>query len=475
MVQNHKHTDPIIIKPTLVAVVLAFIFFTMSCSHKAPTQIKLEAYDFHRSVELLTNIMVHDIFSPPVAARVYVYPIITAYEILSQGDSGYISLTGQLKDMPAIPAKPDNEFINLEVAALVGFLEIGQKMIFSEEILNEYRDSLYNSWEAKNPKEFTASHDYGLKVAELIKNWIDEDNYKKTRTMPKFSVDLDKVWRWQPTPPDYMDGIEPHWKTIRTLVIDSSAQFKPDPHPPFLLEPGTPFYTELLEVYDICRRAREKGDESDEVLIAQFWDCNPYVSVHRGHMMFAVKKITPGAHWMGICGVACRKAKTDIPETLAAYVKTSVALFDSFISCWDEKYRSVLTRPETLINQFIDEKWEPLLQTPPFPEYTSGHSVISGAASVALTDEFGDNFEFDDDTETAYGLPVRHFNSFYDASREAAISRLYGGIHYRAAVENGLAQGLSVGRFIIDNLKLRNSSPKEQELLTILNFRDVNE
>ncbi|MGB5781699.1 MAG: vanadium-dependent haloperoxidase, partial [Eudoraea sp.] len=132
------------------------------------------------------------------------------------------------------------------------------------------------------------------------------------------------------------------------------------------------------------------------------------------------------------------------------------AIADAFISCWDEKYRSNLIRPETLINEHIDENWKPVLQTPPFPEYTSGHSVVSGAAATALTEIFGDNFDFADDTEVAYGLPVRSFNSFNEAADEAAISRMYGGIHYRKAVAVGVKQGRDLGKFVLENLTMTN-------------------
>ena len=240
------------------------------------------------------------------------------------------------------------------------------------------------------------------------------------------------------------------------MVIDSAQQFKPKKHPEFSLEKDSEFYKELMEVYEIKNQIDKEGDTSEEIQIAQFWDCNPYVSTHKGHLMFATKKITPGAHWIGICKIACRKDNADFNKTVFAYTKTSIGLIDAFISCWDEKYRSNLIRPETLINQHIDENWKPVLQTPPFPEYVSGHSVASGAAAVALTDIFGDNFSFDDDTELPYGLPVRKFNSFNQAADEAAISRMYGGIHYRAAVEVGVKQGRELGKFVVDNLNMIN-------------------
>jgi hypothetical protein len=224
------------------------------------------------------------------------------------------------------------------------------------------------------------------------------------------------------------------------------------------MEEGTDFYKEVIEVYDISQKMTEEGDSSEEVQIAKFWDCNPYVSVTRGHLMFATKKITPGAHWIGITKIACKQSDSDFDKSVYAYTKTSMAIADAFISCWDEKYRSNLIRPETLINEHIDENWKPVLQTPPFPEYTSGHSVVSGAASTILTDVFGENFSFNDDTELPYGLPVRTFSSFREAADEAAISRMYGGIHYRAAVVIGVKQGRDLGSFVVEKLTMENKS-----------------
>ncbi len=276
--------------------------------------------------------------------------------------------------------------------------------------------------------------------------------------MPKFSVRSDEPSRWQPTPPAYMDGIEPHWNKIRPFVINTADQFKPVPPPAFSLEEDSDFYKELKEVYDISQQITKDGDTSEEIAIAQFWDCNPYVSVTRGHLMFATKKITPGGHWVGITKIASKKAGLDVVHTLHAYTKTTIAMYDAFISCWDEKYRSNLIRPETLINDHIDDSWKPILQTPPFPEYVSGHSVVSGAAAESLTSIFGDNFSFNDDTEIAYGLPIRNFKSFRAAAQEAAISRMYGGIHYRAAVEIGLNQGKDLGQYVVSQLDMKTET-----------------
>ena len=430
------------------------VFMGLFSCNKNLEPIEVTTDNFHSVIDKVVEVMIHDIFSPPVASRVFAYPNIAAYEILAQNDTSYLSLNNQIKHLGAIPKPNLSKQINYPLAAIIAHIDLSKQLIFSEAKIEAHRDSLYRVWEAKNPREFEDSKAYGLEVVDYIKNWMNKDNYAQTRTMPKFSVNSADEGRWQPTPPSYMDGLEPHWNKIRSFVLDSAAQFKPVPPPKFSMNKNSDFFKELKEVYDISLEITKKGDSSEEIAIAQFWDCNPYVSVTRGHLMFAVKKITPGAHWIGITKIAAKKEKADFNRTVFAYTKTSIAIADAFISCWDEKYRSNLIRPETLINKYIDENWNPLLQTPPFPEYTSGHSVVSGAASRVLTNIFGDNFQFDDTTEIPYGLPVRSYDSFNKAADEAAISRVYGGIHYNSAVVEGLTQGINVGNFVIDNLQL---------------------
>ena len=406
---------------------------------------------YQATMKQLTDIIVYDIFSPPVASRVYVYPNIAAYEILAVANpSEYKSLAGQLNELTAIP-KPENKKINFELASLHAFMKVGRTLIFSEQKMEAYQAKLYSQLESKglpsSVKE--ASFAYGDKVAGHILAWADGDMYKQTRTFPKYTIQPE-TRAWKPTPPAYMDGIEPHWREIRTMILDSAEQFPPIPPLEFNMKSESEFYKQLIEVYDVGNGLDEEQKE-----IAKFWDCNPYVAHQRGHAMFATKKITPGGHWMGIAAIASRQAKADFAQTVNAFTLTSIALFDGFISCWDEKWRSILVRPETLINDHIDAEWAPLLQTPPFPEYTSGHSVISRAAAVTLTSVYGEQFSFLDTTEIEYGLTKRNFNSFLEASEEAAISRLYGGIHYMMAIENGIEQGENVGDWVVANINTK--------------------
>ncbi|MFT6369947.1 MAG: hypothetical protein ACJAWH_001028 [Maribacter sp.] len=441
-------------------IILLVIIATTSCKNKGAAnteEIIISAEDLHATVDKVTQIMIHDIFSPPVASRIFAYPNIAAYEIVSQSNPKYKSLAGQLNGLTPIPKMDTVSGINPNLSALIAHMTLSKQLIFSNDKFEVLEDSLYQNWQTTNADQFEVSKTYGISIAAHIKEWMNKDNYNQSRTMPKFTVDTDDTARWQPTPPAYIEAIEPHWNKIRPFYLDSAAQFKPVPPPPFSLEKNSDFYKELVEVYDISNEITANGDDSEEVQIAKFWDCNPYVSVSRGHLMFATKKITPGAHWIGITKIASRKTNSTFDDTVFAYTKTSLAIADAFISCWDEKYRSNLIRPETLINIHIDDSWQPILQTPPFPEYTSGHSVVSGAAGIVLTDIFGDNFTFEDDTEVPYGLPIRGFTSFNQAADEAAISRMYGGIHYRAAVEVGISQGRNVGNLMLQKVKMRTN------------------
>lgn len=413
---------------------------------------KLQNPEFFQSaMQNLTDIVVYDIFSPPVASRVYLYPTIAAYEVVRQASpQEFNSLVGQVKGLTPLPI-PTNENVDFNLAAIYTFNIVGKALIFSEDKMEKFELDFAKKIKAiKVPRRVDkASKEYAVQAANAIKEWASKDMYSQTRTFPKYTIQ-EKNQFWKPTPPDYMDGIEPHWKEIRTMVLDSSNQFAPKPPLAFDLTEGSPFQKQLWEVFEVINNLDE-----NQIEIAKFWDCNPYVTHHRGHAMFATKKITPGGHWIGITAIATRQAKSSFVETINAYTNVSIALFDAFISCWDEKWNTLIVRPETLINEHYDEEWLPLLQTPPFPEYTSGHSVISRAAAVTLTDLYGEGFSFTDTTEVAYGLGKREYTSFIHASEEAAISRFYGGIHYMMAIEEGVAQGQAVGEYIVNRLQTK--------------------
>lgn len=408
----------------------------------------------HQSEMKLTDIIVHDIFSPPVASRIYAYANLAAYETLLHENPEYQSLVGQLNGLEELPKPDSTKSYNLSFASVHAFLTVGKALIFSEDQMVDFQAELTDSIFSQLPEDvYLNSKEYGETMAKAILEYAKKDGYNQTRGL-KYTV-MNEAGTWSPTPPAYMDAIEPFWNKVRPFVLDSANQFMPEKPSEFSLDKESLFYKETMEVYETGINLSTEQRE-----IASFWDCNPFVMHTVGHVMYATKKITPGGHWLGITYIANKKAKADMMKSLEAYTLVSIALADGFISCWDEKYRSNVVRPETVINAHIDENWKPVLQTPPFPEYPSGHSVISKAASITLTKLYGENFSFVDSTEIKYGLPARSFTSFQQAAEEAALSRLYGGIHYMPAITNGLIEGENVGNKVISSINTRKVLPQ---------------
>jgi hypothetical protein len=408
------------------------------------------AQPMHDAMEELTATMVYDIFSPPQASRVYAYASIAAFEATRHQDSSWLTLSGQLREMPAIPVPDRAREYAWSLAGMRALLTVGHALTFSRERMDSVRSAMTAQYaRVLDRAVYDRSVAFGDSVATAVLAWADQDGFKQSRGMPKFSV-TSKVGRWVPTPPAYMDAVEPGWGSVKPFTLDSATQYRPAAAIPFDTSRTSPFFQHVLEVYEKGRTLTD-----DERAVAAFWDCNPYVMNVQGHTMFAIKKISPGGHWMGIAGLASRKVRATSAASADAYARTAIALADGFIVAWEEKYRSGVIRPETIINAYLDEAWVPLLQTPPFPEYPSGHSVISTAAARVLTSIFGDAFAFDDSVEVRYGLPVRRFESFDAAAEEAAISRLFGGIHFRPAIEEGQKQGRLVGDHVVQRVVTR--------------------
>lgn len=412
----------------------------------------LNAQPLHRAQKALTRVIVHDIFAPPVASRIYLYANMAAYEAAVPSQEKFVSLSASIPSFPVIKKPLDPFDIQFDLAATYAFMKTARRFVFSEAVIDDSLNAVLQNFRHIDKKRYAASVAFGQLVADSVIAWADRDQYKETRRLRRYNL-IKGEGKWLPTAPGYIAAIEPHWSRIRPVVLDSSSEFKPAPPPDFNIEKESAFYRQAYQVYQIGKNMLPEQRE-----IALFWDCNPFFLNTQGHLNFATKKLSPGGHWMSIVAIAARKKGADLVTAAAAYVFTSIALFDGFISCWDEKYRSNLVRPETYINAYIDEQWRPLLQTPPFPEYTSGHSVISTAAALVLTHFFGEDFSFSDDTETEYGLPIRNFKSFKHAAEEAAISRLYGGIHYQAAIENGQLQGRKIGEKVLSKIRLSTGS-----------------
>jgi hypothetical protein len=400
----------------------------------------------------LSAVILHDIFSPPIASRIYAYSNLAAYEGIRLAHKEFVSVAPQLHGLDSMPAPYPDRAIDYHIAGLRAFYATGRTLVFSEADMEEGWDGTEEEIrKAGIPDSVIAnSVEFGNRISARIIRWAKKDNYIQTRTFPRYKY-KGQAPNWLPTPPDYAEGLEPYWNRIRPLSLDSASQFMPVRPIPYDTTAGSAFMKALKDVYSTGQLVKEAYDT------ARYWDDNPFTTVHQGHFTFAIKKVTPGGHWIGITSIALQQTDADMIRSAEAYLLVSTAVFDGFISCWDEKYRSEYIRPVTAINRLIDERWKPFIQTPPFPEYTSGHSVISGASAEVLTSLFGDGFRFTDTLEVLNDLPKQTFDSFRSAASQASKSRYYGGIHFLPTLDVSLEQGRSIGQYVRKRIRTRRT------------------
>jgi PAP2 superfamily len=410
----------------------------------------------HEAYEKLTDVIIHDIFSPPVSSRIYAYASIAGYEALVAGSKDYASLSGQLHGLSTLPKPEEKKEYCYPLASVKAIMTIARTLTFTVEKYDEFEKLTYQKFkDAGVPSDvYDRSMALGEGIGKAVIDYSKKDNYLQTRGL-RYTVKTSSD-KWVPTPPQYADAMEPYWRTIRTMVMDSASQFPAKPVIPFSKDKTSPYWKELVSVYETVN-----GLTQEQKDIAWFWDDNAFVMNVQGHVMYANKKMTPAGHWMAITRTACQQTNKSINEAADAYLRVAISLHEAFISSWDEKYKSEKIRPETVINAEIDPKWAPFLQTPPFPEYTSGHSTISAASAEALTFLFGDNIAFVDSTEYKYDHGVRKFESFRKAAEECSISRVYGGIHYLSGCKEGGVVGTQIGQFVSARLTTRKNSLKD--------------
>jgi hypothetical protein len=408
---------------------------------------------FSKTVHELNTVVMGNNFSPIVASRNYLYANAAAYEVIAaEFPEKYNSLAGQLNGLHPLPKPIPGKKLDFEFASLLAFCKLGESVTFPEGSMKDYVDSLkYNAHDKGMPDDvFDNSVAFADTISSAILKWSKKDNYAQTRSAERYTV-TDEEGRWVPTPPAYTSAMEPHWNQIRTLVMDSASQFAPPaPYKYNVKDTFGDYYKQVM----LSKHAIENLT-AEQKFIADFWDDNPFKLNVSGHLMYGTKKFSPPGHWMSIIGIAAKTAHADFATTVYAYAKTSIALFDAFIQCWDAKYKYNTARPETIINKYFDANWQPYLQTPPFPEYTCGHSTCSSAAAEVLTSVFGDNLKYADTSELEFGIPSRSFTSFRQAAEENNWARFYGGIHFHHSCIVSTEYGRKVGDLVVDKIKMK--------------------
>lgn len=379
-------------------------------------------------------------YSPPVASRSFGYLGITAYEAAAGGSDQLVSLVGQVQGLDSVPAREPgvgyDETMVISAAmsdAIVYYFgntgPTGQRAIKAAQ----------KKWGALVavgiPDDVAArSEAFGKAMAASIHEWSLDDGGAVITNMG-----FPETWdlptgddKWVPTNAirQQQFPLLPEWGNNRTFVIPTGATCPTPGNPAFSSEASSQFYREANEVYETG-----KGVTPEQAAIARFWSDDPMLSM------------TPPGHWVSIALQVAERADLPLDDTVDLLARMGIAMSDAFVGCWHAKYLYNLVRPVTYIRRVIDPKWEPILNTPPFPEYPSGHSTVSGAMDAVMTAFFGDDYAFEDNTGSPDGRNPRSYKSFHEAAEEAGISRLYGGIHFRAAIEDGLAQGRCIGEY----------------------------
>lgn len=428
---------------TLPLLALSALLATAAAAQQTPPAAPL---DPSKALDIINMTMVHDVISPPAAARYYAYASLAPYCIVAAHNKRLPTpqhlVKGFTTDLRLDTVKAAYDY---RLAAYYSMLEAARLLLPSGETLVEEETNFLQAQARQGvaPGLLSQSVRVGKLAAAAVVKFSKGDHYGQLSALKRYTP-VKAEGSWYPTPPAYFEAVEPNWKTIRPLVIDSARQFRPAPPCAFSKDTTSAFYREAIAVYKISKKLT-----SEQLEIAQFWDCNPFAINTSGHMAIGFKKISPGGHWMNIAALVARQQKVGFDKTVYVLCAEGLTLMDSFISTWEAKYASNRIRPETYLNKYVDIKWQPVLQTPPFPEYTSGHAVVSNASAEVLTYLLGDKIAYVDDTEIPFGSGQRPFTSFRQAASEASVSRFYGGIHYMDSINSGNEQGKKLGRYIV--------------------------
>ena len=378
-------------------------------------------------------------YSSPVAARTYGYIGVGLYESVRPGLPGYKTLAEQINGLNqediVITSEPFHWGLvaNSVIAYMIKrcYPHASSKNLEAVKALEKQYQEQFK--ENVTPAIYGHSIRFGRDIGELITAYANTDEQKLcfAENFPDYTAPTGEG-NWVPTPPNYEKALQPFWGDVRPFMNANINNTQPPAPPAFSTQPSAAFYVEAQEVYTLVQNLTP-----EQKAIAEFWSDEPG------------KSVTPPGHSLSILKQVLEKENANLGLAAEAMAKLGMALHDALIASFKAKYHYNMIRPVTYINQYIDKDFEPVFTTPPFPEFTSVHAVQSSAAAQVLTDLFGDNYSFTDYTyvnRTDITGSPRSYNSFFDFADEAAISQLYGGVHYRSSVESGIQQGKKIGQ-----------------------------
>jgi len=385
-----------------------------------------------------------DSVNAPAASRVYAYLGVALYESVVGGLPGYTPLHTLLKDMPAAPELPSG-VIDWPSVANATLSNVMKHLLPTDDSVKA-ADDLRAKQTATRTRAATKavvdrSLEYGDSIADALLGWIDADGYSKWAKEP-YTMPTGEAWMYTPT----SAGAKPvgaYWGNLRTFALANVDDCEVPRTVEFSTDENSEFYKYANEV----KTVKENLTDAQKLSV-NFWIDTPGQTG------------APAGHWMSIGTQLVKQFNLKLGKTAEMFALLGMALGDAFISCWRIKYKEPLLRPQTYISRYMQRDWTSYVVTPPFPSYTSGHSTASEAAAVVLTALFGEDKPFTDATHAtdAIKIPAQKYKSFDDAAAQAAMSRLYGGIHYRFDNESGLKQGKCVGETVLKVAALHTTS-----------------
>jgi len=389
--------------------------------------------------------------SPTFASRGFGYIGLTMYESIVNGYPSHKSLEGQLDGLKNLP-KPDPlasyDWIISFNAAQASILKNIYVQTSDENKLriDSLENVIYKQFSKSIDKKIVErSVNYGKAVASTIFEWSKTDGGHRgyLNNFDKKMVHPNRPGSWKP--PLFAQSfshhpLHPHWGENRTFDKKNRTLTLPK-FIPYDTVPNSPYYQEFLQVYEKDLKLTKLEKEA-----AIWWGDDPDVT------------FTPPGHSFYIATLAIEQKRPPLIECAEVYAKTSIAVADAFIKCWEWKYHFFSERANTFIPKYIDEEWESFWPDPPFPAFPSGHAIQAAAAAAVLEDSFGKQFHFidkahegrkrDDVRDTDF--VSREFNSFWEAAQETADSRFYGGIHTPQDNNVGLEEGVKIAKNIIE-------------------------
>ncbi len=392
-------------------------------------------------------------YRPPVSARMFAYMGLAAWESSIPAFKDALSLEAKLAGLH-LPQRSYQEGFLVDVALNATYFTMIKHFFphTNRNVQQQYRklashfDQLFKQKYALS--DIAAAEQLGRAVADSIFFWSATDsigheaylyNYDRSYQPPS------GPGQWSISPDHPMPPLLPYWGKSRTFIVNPAQN--PDHLPvPFSEKVGSDFFAQAMEVYSLSIPMTE-----EKRWIAEFWsDDAPGVS------------ICAASRWISISCQALKSNGCSLPKALETLLKIGLALNDTSVKVWQEKYTHCVQRPEAYIKKSVDASWTPLHEAPGFPAYPSGHAGFAAAAAAILTRQLGNNFPITDRTHEGrkefLGVP-RHFKSFGEMAKESSLSRLYLGVHYRMDVEEGLRVGTIIGEKISDlNIYNRNLS-----------------